>query len=209
MPYITLYGNRHSGHSYKVRLFLKFTDTPHCYETIDLMQLRAERPAFFRENARYDEVPLLIYQGQPLVQSNAILLHLAEKLQMLQGGEGNDDPARAQVAEWLMWEQSRLGFSLPNLRFERKFKTVSDPAVLAWLEARLRGDLDVLNAHLKQGDGFIVGNGLSIADCSLAGYLYWLGDAGLEIANWPAVEAWLTRLSEQEHWQHPDEMMRA
>ncbi len=207
MPYITLYGNRHSGHSYKVRLFLQFTETPHCYKTIDLMQLRAERPAFFRENARYDEVPLLIYRGQPLVQSNAILQHLSDKLEALQGGSDNADPARTQVNEWLMWEQSRLGFSLPNLRFERKFKSDCDPAVLAWLGARLREDLDVLNTHLEQGDGFIVGDKLSIADCSLAGYLYWLGDAGLEIANWPAVEAWLTKLSSQEGWQHPDDLM--
>ena len=107
-----------------------------------------------------------------------------------------------------MWEQSRLGFSLPNLRFERKFRTGCDPAVLAWLESRLRADLDVLNAHLGQSGGFVVGGKLSIADCSLAGYLYWLNDAGLEIANWPQVEAWLTRLSEREHWQHPNELMR-
>lgn len=207
MPTITLYGNRHSGHSYKVRLFLTLTDTPHCYETIDLMQPRAERSAFFREKARYSEVPLLIYQGQPLVQSNAILLHLAEKLQILQGGAEKDDPARAQVAEWLMWEQSRLGFSLPNLRFECKFKTGCDPAVLAWLEARLRGDLDVLNAHLAAREGFLVGSNLTIADCSLAGYLYWLSDSGLEIADWPNVEAWLNRLSELEYWQHPDDLM--
>ncbi|WP_218940291.1 glutathione S-transferase family protein [Denitrobaculum tricleocarpae] len=185
-------------------------DTPHCYEAVDILQPRSERSAFFRENARYDEVPLVIYRGKPLVQSNAILLHLAEKLQLLQGGTDKDGPERAQVAEWLMWEQSRLGFSLPNLRFERKFRTGCDPAVLAWLEARLRGDLDVLNNHLGQSTGgFIVGNSLSIADCSLAGYLYWLSDAGLKIADWPAVEAWLTRLSELEHWQHPDDLMRA
>lgn len=210
MPTIKLYGNRYSGHSYKVRLFLKLTDTPHCYEAVDILQPRSERPAFFRENARYDEVPLVIYKGQALVQSNAILSRLADKLQLLQGGAGKDDPARIQVAEWLMWEQSRLGFSLPNLRFERKFRSGCDPAVLAWLETRLRADLDVLNAHLGQNTGgFIAGGNLSIADCSLAGYLYWLSDTGLEIADWPQVEAWLTRLSEREHWQHPNELMRA
>lgn len=99
MPYIKLYGNRYSGHSYKVRLFLKLSDTPHCYEAVDILQPRSERPASFRENARYDEVPLVIYKGQALVQSNAILLRLANKLQLLQGGAGKDDPTRIQVAE--------------------------------------------------------------------------------------------------------------
>ena len=92
MPYITLYGNRYSGHSYKVRLFLKLTDTPHCYESVDILQPRSERPAFFRKNARYDEVPLVIYRGQPLVQSNAILLHLAEKLQLCKAAAGRTIP---------------------------------------------------------------------------------------------------------------------
>lgn len=43
--------------------------------------------------------------------------------------------------------------------------------------------------------------------CILAGYLYWLSNSGLEIGDWPDMEAWLRRLSELEHWQHPDELM--
>lgn len=202
MTELTLFGNRFSGHSYKVRLFLVLTNTPHNYETIDLMQPRAERPTFFRENARYNEVPLLIVDGQAFVQSNAILLYLAEKFGTMDGST-----SRAQVVEWLMWEQSRLGSSLPNLRFERKFKKNTDPAVLSWLEARLHNDLDVLETHLSDGAGFMVGDAPTIADCAIAGYLYWLEDAGLEIADWPQVSAWLTRMSQLEGWQHPDELM--
>lgn len=202
MTGITLFGNQFSGHSYKVRLFLALTNTPHKYETIDLMQPRAERSAFFRENARYNEVPLLIVDGKPFVQSNAILLYLAEKFGTMDGGV-----ARTQVTEWLMWEQSRLGSSLPNLRFERKFKKNTDPAVLSWLEGRLRNDLDVLKNHLAEGAGFMVGKTPTIADCAIAGYLYWLDDAGLEINDWPQISAWLTRMSELEGWQHPDVLM--
>ena len=202
MADIILFGNRFSGHSYKVRLFLELTNTPHKYETIDLMQPRAERPSFFRENARYNEVPLFIVDGQPFVQSNAILLYLAEKFEAMDG-----DAAHVQVVEWLMWEQSRLGSSLPNLRFERKFKKNTDPAVLSWLEARLRNDLDVLETHLDGGSGFMVADTPTIADCAIAGYLYWLDDAGLEIEDWPQVSAWLTRMSQLEGWQHPDELM--
>jgi glutathione S-transferase len=185
-----------------VRLFLKLTDTPHSYDTISLSQARNDRPENFRKNARFDEVPLLMIDDQPYVQSNAILLHLSEMLNVLGGGS-----EKPRVVEWLMWEQSRLGFSLPNLRFERKFKTNSDPNVLTWLEARLRDDLDVLEDHLKNGTNFIVGNAPSIVDCALAGYLYWLDDAGLEIAQWPTIEAWLQRLSELKGWEHPNTLM--
>lgn len=202
MPDITLFGNRYSGHSYKVRLFLALTNTPHKYETIDLMQPRAERPEFFRENARYGEVPLLIMDGQPFVQSNAILLYLAEKLKTMDGGA-----MHPKVVEWLMWEQSRIGSSLPNLRFERKFKKNTDPAVLSWLEGRLRNDLNVLETHLTEDAGFMIEDTPTIADCAIAGYLYWLDDAGLEIADWPQVSAWLTRMSQLNGWQHPDALM--
>jgi glutathione S-transferase len=202
MSTIMLFGNRFSGHSYKVRLFLKLTNTPHSYDTISLSQARNGRPEFFRKNARFDEVPLLMIDDQAYVQSNAILLHLSDMLGVMGGGS-----EKARVAEWLMWEQSRLGFSLPNLRFDRKFKTNPDPNVLTWLEMRLRDDLNVLENHLKIGTNFIVGNEPSIADCALAGYLYWLDDAGLEIVQWPTIEAWLRRLSGLKGWEHPNTLM--
>ena len=202
MAKIMLFGNRYSGHSYKIRLFLMLTDTPHSYETISLSLPRNKRPEFFRKNARFDEVPLLMIDDQPYVQSNAILLHLSDMLGVMGGGA-----QKSKVAEWLMWEQSRLGFSLPNLRFERKFKTDANPNVLAWIKARLRDDLNVLEKHLENGLGFIVGDAPCIADCAIAGYLYWLDDAGLAITKWPAVEAWLHRISELKGWEHPNTLM--
>lgn len=201
MPKITLYGNRHSGHTYKVKLFLALTNTPHSYETIDLLQARTERSYFFRKHARYNEVPLLIMDGEAFVQSNAILLHLSHTLQIM----GGNNPAR--IYEWLMWEQSRLGFSLPNLRFERKFNMSANPNVISWLEARLRNDLDVLNEHLDGADNFVTGATPNIVDCSLAGYLYWLDDTGLSVEQWPAVQVWLDRVSELEGWAYPDDLM--
>ncbi len=56
MPTIKLCGNRYSGRAYKVRLFLKLTDTPHCYEAVDILQPRSERPAISREIADWPEV---------------------------------------------------------------------------------------------------------------------------------------------------------
>ena len=38
---------------------------------------------------------------------------------------------------------------------------------------------------------------------------WWLGDAGLDIAGWPHVAAWLERISQLPGWQHPDELMAA
>lgn len=196
---IILYGNRYSGHSYKVKLFLELTKTPHEYKTIDLLQPRKERPEPFRGQSKFGEVPFLFLNGDPYVQSNAILLLLSDQLNIMGGQE-----YQQQVREWLMWEQSRLGFSLPNLRFERKFAKDTDPAVLSWLERRLRNDLSTLDLHLETADDFVAGNRPTIADCSLAGYLYWLNDTELNISEWSNIETWLARISKLEGWRHPD-----
>lgn len=202
MPNIKLYGNRLSGHAFKVALFLVLTKTPYEYEEISLSTPRADRPARFRQQSRYNEVPALVMDGKAYVQSNAILLHLAQTLGLM-----DSDEHHAQIREWLMWEQSRLGSSLPNLRFETKFKTDSDPAVKAWLKSRLQNDLEVLNTHLAGTPGFVVGSTPTIADCSIAGYLFWLADTGLDIADWPEVAAWLERIKQLEGWQHPDVLL--
>ena len=193
-----LYGNPLSGHTYKVKLFLALTQTSYEYEDVDLFQPLSERPALFRENARYGEVPLLFIDDVPFVQSNAILLHLSQKLDILHGGVD-----RQQVIEWLMWEQSRLGHSLPNLRFAKRFIKETDPAVLKWLEGRLRGDLETLDNHLQERT-FVVGGAPTIADCSLAGYLYWLDETGLEIREWSSIQLWLDKVRSLIGWQHPD-----
>ncbi len=199
---ITLYGNRYSGHSYKVRLFLALTKTPHEYKTIDIMLPREQRPEPFRSNSKFGEVPVLFMGSRVVIQSNSILLFLSKKLKLMQT-VGN----QVGISEWLMWGQSRLGFSLPNLRFEKKFKKNTEPALLSWLENRLRNDLTALDIHLEMHRNFVLGESITIADCSLAGYLYWLNDTGLEINDWPNIEKWLYRISHLKGWQHPDDLM--
>lgn len=199
---ITLFGNRFSGHTYKVALFLALTNTKHTYKAISLSQPRHERPEFFRTNARYNEVPLLLVDDIPFVQSNAILIKLSEMIGLMSGNE-----RKSEVTEWLMWEQSRLGSSLPNLRYERKFIKNSEPEVQKWLSRRLKDDLDVLDQHLKTNKDFVAGPTPSIADCSLVGYLYWLDDAGLSIEGWPNVKTWLENIAQLPNWQHPDQLI--
>ena len=45
----TLYCNRESGHSYKVKLFLEVARVPHAYEEIDLRLARPDQILFRRE----------------------------------------------------------------------------------------------------------------------------------------------------------------
>lgn len=188
---LELYGNRESGHSYKVRLFLALADLPHRYHRVDLRLPRAERPADFRAVSPFGEVPVLIHDGRPLAQSNAILLHLARET----GRFGPPSPATwDELTMWLFWEANRIGLSLPNLRLHTRF-VPAPPDVLAMFAARVQADLATLDERLRARP-YLVGDAASVADLSCCGYLGLADQAGLDLASWPRVRAWLDRLAQ-------------
>lgn len=202
MEKFELYGSCESGHSYKVKLALEVAGVPHRYEEIDLRLERGARPEPFRSLASHGEVPLLVHDGQPYVQSNAILLHLAEYLQAY----GGETPQRLErVREWLFWEANRIGFSMAHLRYGQKF----DPAayagtVLPWFRQRYDADMVRLDAELADGRAFLLDDSVSMADFSLCGYLYWPEQATVSYP--PRVQAWLERIAALPGWRHPYQM---
>jgi glutathione S-transferase len=67
-----------------------------------------------------------------------------------------------------------------------------DPAIAARL-ATGRESLDVLEAQLRASP-YVIGAEPTIADLALYAYVSRAGEAGLELAGWPAVERWTARL---------------
>lgn len=200
---ITLYGNRESGHSYKVRLALMVAQLPHDYVAIDIFKPHAERPEPFRSLAKFGEVPVLVHAGQAYVQSDAILCWVAEHTCSL-GAESPDRMAR--VREWLFWEANRVGLSLPHIRFARQFSNEGyEPATLEWLKRRYLLDIARLDAELSVQPGFIVGDSPTVADFALCGYLFWADQALLPVQ--PHVKAWLERISHLPGWQAPYDLL--
>ncbi len=199
MSHFALFGNRESGHSYKVSLMLALAGIAHDYQEIDLELARELRPEPFRSLAKYGEVPLLLHEGKPYVQSNAILLHLAEHT----GAFGGESPERMEkVREWLFWEANRLGFSLANLRYGLKFtSTGAATDGQTMLRERFNADIARLDAELADGRAFMLDDAPSIADISLCGYLFWPEQASISV---PAgVQGWLDRIAALPGWRHP------
>jgi glutathione S-transferase len=199
MAPIVLFGNRESGHSYKVSLMLRLAGIPHTYTEIDIDLPRTARPEPFRSLSVYGEVPLLLHDGKPYVQSNAILIHLAQHARAF----GGESPERmAKVLEWLFWEANRIGFSLPNLRFGLRFTQGGlAPDVERMLRLRLDADIARLDGELSDGRAFILGDKPTVADIALCAYLYWPEQAGVAVP--PHIQAWLDRISALPGWRHP------
>jgi glutathione S-transferase len=196
---IKLYGNRNTGHAYKVRLMLNLAGLPHEFEEVDLSVPREQRPEPFRSLAPFGEVPLLVHAGRAYAQSNAILLHLAAHSGAL---DGEVTERIERVREWLFWESNRIGFSLPNLRYCLRFAPA--PAdVIAMLRGRVEADLARLEHELEDGRAFILGGAPTVADVSLCGYMFWADQAQVTLP--PHIQAWLGRIAALPGWRHPDD----
>lgn len=198
-----LFGHPDSGHAYKVRLALSCSSINHEYEVIDIFSPRESRPEEFRQNARYQEVPLLLDDGQAYVQSGAILCYLANKT----GKLGAQDPKLFQrTLEWLFWEANKIGLCLPQLRAHELFDDSRlEPAAHSWLSARYRHDVDLMDRELSDGRPWITGDQLTIADFSLCGYLFYADQAKVEVPD--QVSGWLGRLTGLPGWQSPYDLL--
>jgi glutathione S-transferase len=198
-----LYLHRESGHSYKVALALTLAGVAFESRAVDLNLPRDERPDDFRRASLFGEVPTFVDDdGLAITQSNAILDHIARRYGAL---DGDSPPARTRVREWLAWEANRIAMSLPHLRFSRRFTPAGD-ALEAYWTLRMRADLDRLDEALSAAP-FLAGTAPTIADISCCGYLFWADQAGVDLAAWPRVDAWLSRIASLPRWQAPYDLL--
>lgn len=197
-----LFGHPESGHAFKVKFFMQSANIEHDYEAIDIFLPRPDRPAEFLAASKFCEVPALIDGEQHLVQSNVILLYLAEKFDLF-----NSDDTRQRNLEWLAWEANKIGLCLPQLRADKRFEDgkLSDGA-RDWLRARYDHDVSVIDNELSDGRAFILGDKANIADFSLSGYLMRAAEAEVDVPR--HVGDWLDRLRTQNGWQNPYEMLK-
>ncbi len=189
MTRLLLYGHPDSGHACKVALALALAGLPHETRWIDIWAPPQTRPADFLATSPFAEVPALIIDGSPYVQSGAILLEIAARFSCL-GGETAAGLRRGR--ELLMWEANRIGMCLPQLKEARRVGGEGFPqGALEWL--RMRYGVDCARFAALLGDGpFFHGAAPGIGDCAIWGYAQWLGEAGVTAT--PAMAAWLERM---------------
>jgi glutathione S-transferase len=192
---VVFYGHPESGHSYKVALALSMLELPHEYRWVDVFAPRDQRAADFRAASPFGEIPILVTDGVPLAQSNAILLQLMRRTRRL----GGETEARAdQVQQWLFWEANRIGIALGNYRaFVRKeFDDDTSPEVVAWFKRRVEGSAERLDRAVSNRP-FLLGDSITVADLSCSAYLFLAHEAGIDVTVWPAVHRWLGRIASQ------------
>jgi glutathione S-transferase len=183
-----LYDYAASGNCYKVRLALAQLQIPYERVPVDIFAGDTLTEEFARLNPART-TPVLVRDGaEPLPESNAILLHVAEGSDLLP----EDAAQRAQVYRWLFFEQTDVIPAIAGLRFRLLTGRLrrGDEEALA---RRAAGEelLQLLDEHLSKRD-WVVARGYSVADIALYGYLHVAHEAGYQLP--PAVSAWLERV---------------
>jgi glutathione S-transferase len=87
-----------------------------------------------------------------------------------------------------------------GLRFRAITGRISSESAARGRE-RARAALALLDGHLAGREFFAAGR-YTIADIAIYGYAHVAGDAGVDLADFPAVQAWCERVAAQDGYMH-------
>jgi glutathione S-transferase len=187
-----LYESRVSGNCYKVRLLLTQLGLDFERRELDVVD-RTDRPEVIGHLNPALRIPTLVLDdGRPLAESNAIMFYFAEHTPLVP----EDRYERAQVLQWLCFEQYSHE---PYIAVARFWRIAGIQPHESELQAKRRGGeaaLQALEQHL-QGRTFLVSERYTIADIALYAYTHVAPEGGFELARYPAIQAWLARVAAQ------------
>ena len=181
-----------SGNCYKVRLLLAHLGIS--YERRELSVVdRSNRPDVLGDLNPAQRVPTLVLDdGRALGESGAILWYFAEGTAFVP----EDRYERAQVLQWMFFEQYDHEPALAVVRFWVAYSGRPE-AFSDRLEERMAAGYRALDAMERRLDGrqFFVGVRLSLADIALYAYTHVAPEGGFELDSYPAIGAWLDRVT--------------
>jgi glutathione S-transferase len=190
MSELTLYDYPASANCLKARMLLALLGQPYDRVDTDIFDGATLTDAYAALNPARETPVLVTAAGEAVAQSNAVIWFLAEGTPYLPASPLE----RAQVVQWLFFEQERVmpGIGGPRFRLQTGRAAPTDDAILARL-ATGRDALAQLEQHLADRD-WLVGDGPTIADLSVYAYAHLAEEAGIALAPYPAFRAWVARV---------------
>jgi glutathione S-transferase len=181
-----------SANCFKVRLLLAQLGRPYERILVDIFGGETLSDEYAAVNPARETPVLGLADGSYLPESGAILAYLAEGTAFMP----TDPVERAQVLRWLLFEQTGVMTPIGGLRFRLVTGRISAEAA----ERRrplARAALEALERHLD-GHDFFVANRYTIADIAIYGYAHVAGEAGVDLSDFPAAQAWCARVARQD-----------
>lgn len=167
-------------------------DIAHRWIEIDILQGETQTASFLAKNPN-GKIPMLeLPSGQCLSESNAILNYLAYGTDYLP----EDRWLRANVLKWQFFEQYSHEPYIAVARFIAKYLGLPEDRRQEF-ESKKAGGYKALNVmeNALENQTFLVGPTITIADISLYAYTHVAHEGDFDLTNYPAIQAWLQRIS--------------
>jgi glutathione S-transferase len=195
-----------SGNCYKAALMLALSGAD--WEAIPVDYFSGQtRDAAWREAVNdMGEAPVLEHGDKRLTQSGVILIYLSRLL----GKFAPETPdEELEVLRWMFFDNHKFTSYLATYRFMNALAPQApEPGAFAFLRTRVDAAYGILDKHLATR-AFAAGPNLTIADLSLAGYVFFPPEEmGFDIAEtYPHIDAWRERIKAMPGWVAPYELM--
>ncbi len=190
---VVLYDNPVSGNCHKVRLILDLRGIEYERREVSVVDRSGRAEVLGGLSPSLNVPAVVLDDGRPLAESNAILWYFADGSRYLP-----DDPyERAQVLQWMFFEQYKHEPAIAVVRFWVAFS--ADPPPATEIEAKRadgRAALDAMERHLDRRD-YLVADCFTIADIALYAYTHVAPEGGFDLSPYPAIRAWLNRVAAQ------------
>jgi glutathione S-transferase len=195
---------KESGNAYKAALMLELSGCDWEPVWVDYFN-GATRGAGFRDSLNeMGEVPVLDHRGKLMTQSGVILTFVAEQTGKFAGRDAEEN---REILRWILFDNHKFTSYYATLRFMFGIQNSGETPVVEFLRTRARGAYGIVDKHLAQRP-FLLGERPTIADLSLAGYVFYTEPTGIDRAKeFPNVEAWAGRIAALPGWKHPYDLM--
>lgn len=208
MPDYRLHCFAQSGNSYKVALMLALCGLDWEPVVVDFFHGATREPGWRTEVNAMGEAPVLEHAGRRYSQSGVILTYLARELGQFGPADLDEE---LEILRWILFDNHKFTsyFATHRFMFSLQGKP-ADPAVLSFLRSRIDGALGIADKHLAE-QPFMVGGRPTIADLSLAGYMFYpIAETGYDLAtSHPHIHAWRERIAALPGWKPPYDLMPA
>ncbi|WNV08536.1 glutathione S-transferase family protein [Tardiphaga sp. 709] len=181
-----IYGDLNSGNCLKVKWVSDHLKLPYAWIDVDTSKGESRTPEFLALNGAGQVPTVVLDDGRPLAQSNAIIRYLACGSDLIP----TDAYDAAKMDEWLFWEQYSHEPYIAVCRYQIVYlgKTISDLDP----EKLKRGyfALARMEHHLTTSP-FLVGDRVSLADVSLLAYTRVAHEGGFHLDGYASIRRWI------------------
>lgn len=160
---------------------------PHRLELLDFEARQQKSPEYLKLNPN-GVVPTLVWDGEPLFEAGALVLHLADVHPEAGLAPLPGSIERARYYQWILHLANTVQPAFRNWYYpDEAAGPQNADAVKESARIRIEGCWNRIDAHLASNGPYLLGSGLSAADFHLTMLMRWSRNLPRQATSWPAL----------------------